>query len=109
MPGRTRIAIQRRKPPASPRHQRKSKNACLGKCANWNPYKVRRVNPSKVCMTADDLSWADLHNAGRLLWCSACGLVWERYHDDFGPCENRLGTFKPWKLPHIFVRDTSLG
>jgi hypothetical protein len=105
MAERTRPSTRRGKYPDSSRRRKINKNACLDKCVDRSTYKVRDVNPIDVHMTADDVAWARLHDAGRLLWCSACGRVWERYHDDIGLCPPRkIGTFRRWKLPHIFVR-----
>jgi hypothetical protein len=106
MAGSTRPSIQRRKDSPSSRRRKTCKNACLDKCADRNPLKVSDVNTNYVHMTADDIAWACLHNV-RLLLCSACGCIWERYHEVNGLCLRKIGTFSQRRLPHVFVRYTS--
>lgn len=104
MPGRTRPSSVRRRSTLKPKHLQKAKKACLDDCPNGYQRDVRGVSPRDVHMNADDTAWANLHSAGRLLWCAACGCVWERYHDDVGVCLDKKGTFDRYRLPHAFER-----
>jgi hypothetical protein len=86
------------------KHVYNANTICLDKCPGGYQQNVSDVNPSDIQMSAEDIEWAGLHNAGRLLWCMACGCVWERYHDEVGVCLDKIGMFNRFKSTPAFER-----
>lgn len=104
MPGITRDSSIRRDAKSGKKRVQKAKIACMDKCRGGYQQNVRDVNPSDIRMSTEDIKCAGLHKAGRLLWCMACGCVWERYHDEVGVCLNKIGKFDHFKLSSTFER-----